>query len=226
MKTDADAKELARLMRIAAEHDHRSCTAVLTDMNRPLGMCIGNALEVREAIAVLSGDTKSELGKFCITLAAELLTMAGVCDAASAEARAEHAVTSGQALDRLRRMIEAQGGDPHVTENPELLKLSPLSRILPASADGYVSVMQSEEIGRASVLLGAGRLEKDAPIDFGAGIRLHVTRGDAVHAGDPLLTMYAAKESQLDEAEAVLRRAVCITPDAPAPQPLIHSIEK
>jgi len=226
MKNDADAKELARLMRLAAQHDHRSCTAVLTDMDRPLGFCVGNALEVREAIEVLSGDLDSVLGQFCITLAAELLTMAGVCDAASAAARAEQAVRSGEALDRLRRMIEAQGGDPHVTDNPDLLKLSPCSRILKAPSDGFIAVMQSEEIGRASVLLGAGRMTADEEIDFGAGIRLHVTRGDAVRAGDPLMTMYAAKESQLDEAEAVLRGAVRITPDAPAPQPLIHSIEK
>ena len=226
MKTDADAQELARLMCIAAKHDNRTCTAVLTDMDRPLGMAVGNALEVREALSVLSGDTKSELGVFCIALAAELLVSAGVCDAASAKQRAEQAVTSGAALERFAKMIAAQGGDARVTENPALLTLSPCSRTLTAQGTGYIAAMQSEEIGRASVLLGAGRTEQDAPIDFGAGIMLNVTRGTAVHKGDALLTMYAEKESQLDEAEAVLRKAICISEAQPAPVPLIHSIVK
>ena len=226
MKTNSDARELARLMCIAAAHDRRTCTAVLTDMDRPLGFAVGNALEVREAIKILSGDTDSALGQFCITLAAELLSMAGACSRDEAEKRALNAVTSGAALERLARMIAAQGGDARVTENPELLTLSPCSRTLKAQTAGYVSAMQSEEIGRASVLLGAGRMTEDAAIDFGAGILLQTERGSKVAEGDPLLTMYAAKESQLDEAEAVLRQAICISEEQPDCQPLIRETVK
>ena len=222
MKNDADAAELARLMLAAAKADGRDCTAVLTDMDRPLGMCIGNALEVREAITVLAGDADSELGQFCITLAAELLNMAGTGSAETCQHMAEDAVRSGRALERFAQMIAAQGGDASVTEHPEKLALSRCERTLTASCAGWITAMQSEEIGRASVLLGAGRMSKTDSLDFGAGIRLHVKYGDAVAAGDPLLTMYADRESQLDEAEAKLREAVTVAAERPAEAPLIR----
>ena len=222
MKNDADAAELARRMLSAAKADGRDCTAILTDMDRPLGMCIGNAIEVREAIEVLAGDTRSELGTFCITLAAELLRMAGKGTAEQCLKMAEQAVTSGAAMERFALMIAGQGGDARVTGNPELLKLSPCTRTLKAEQDGWISAMLSEEIGRASVLLGAGRMTKADTIDPGAGIRLCCKNGDAVKHGDALLTMYAAKESQLDEAEAMLRQSVIISPEKPEPAPLIH----
>lgn len=224
MKNDADAHELARLMCIAAQNDHRHFTAYLTDMNKPLGRAVGNAIEVREAISVLSGETDAELGRFCISFAAELLTSAGISDKTESEKRVLDAITSGAALERLARMIAAQGGDARVTEQPDLLKLSPCSRTLTAPESGYIAAMQSDEIGHASVLLGAGRLTEDAAIDYGAGILLQAECDDAVRTGDPLLTMYAAKESQLDEAEAVLKAAIRITPEKPAHRPLIHGI--
>ncbi len=223
MKNDTDAAELARRMLSAAKADGRDCTAILTDMDRPLGMCIGNAIEVREAIEVLAGDTGSELGTFCITLAAELLRMAGRGTAAQCLKMAEQAVTSGAAMERLAMMIAGQGGDARVTENPALLKLSACERTLKAPRDGWISAMLSEEIGRASVLLGAGRMTKNDAIDPGAGIRLCCKNGDAVKRGDALLTMYAEKESQLDEAEAMLRQAILLADEKPEPAPLIHS---
>lgn len=222
MKNDADASELARLMLAAAKADGRDCTAVLTDMDRPLGMCIGNALEVREAIEVLRGDTDNDLGALCLTLAAELLQMAGRGDAAACRRMAEQAVSSGAALERLRRMIEAQGGDPRVTEDLSRLPQPLCSRTVKAPQSGWISAMYSEQIGRASVLLGAGRMTKSDPIDPAAGIVLSVKPGDAVQQGDPLMTLYAAKESQLDEAEAKLGGAVVLAETQPAPQPLIH----
>lgn len=222
MKNDDDAAELARLMLAAAKADGRQCTAVLTDMDRPLGMCIGNAIEVREAIEVLTDGADTELGTFCITLAAELLCMSGLGTREECSKKAREAVTSGAALHRFAQMIAAQGGDASVTEHPEKLPQSRCSRTLTASAAGWVSSMQSEEIGRASVLLGAGRMTKADAIDFGAGIRLHAKYGDAVQKGDALLTMYAEKESQLDEAEQMLRQAVVISETAPPARPLIR----
>jgi pyrimidine-nucleoside phosphorylase len=222
MKNDDDAAELSRLMLAAAKADGRQCTAVLTDMDRPLGMCIGNAIEVREAIEVLAGDAESELGTFCITLAAELLRMCGTGTQEKCLAMAKNAVSSGAALERFAQMIAAQGGDASVTAHPEKLPQSRCVRTLTAASAGWVTAMHSEEIGRASVLLGAGRMTKNDSIDPGAGIRLQAKYGDAVQAGDALLTMYADRESQLDEAEALLRQAIVIAAEEPPARPLIR----
>lgn len=222
MKNDKDAAELARLMRAAAAADRKQCTAILTDMDRPLGRCIGNALEVQEAISVLQGDIQNELGKLCIRLAAELLRMSGSNDFSACLKTAEQAITSGAALRKFAQMIEGQHGDPRVTEDVSLLPQAKCSRVLYADRSGYVSAMRSEEIGRACVLLGAGRMTKADSIDPAAGVVLTAARGDAVQSGDPLLTMYAAAETQLDEAEQMLRAAIILSEEAPAPQLLIH----
>ena len=222
MKNDADAAELSRLMLAAAKADGRDCTAVLTDMDRPLGMYIGNALEVREAVSVLAGDVKSPLGIFCITLAAELLRMAGRGTDAECRQMAQNAVTGGTAMERFRMMIEGQGGDPRITEDPALLPQSKCSRVIRAAQSGWITRIESETVGRACVALGAGRRTKEDSIDPGAGIVLSATVGDEIAAGSPLLTMYAASESCLDEAEAMLSGAVVISGEQPGEQPLIH----
>ena len=222
MKQDEDAAELARLMREAAKADGRQCSAILTDMDRPLGRCIGNALEVQEAISVLRGDTDNTLGRLCIALAAELLRMAGKGSRDACTELAEQAVSSGAALRRFAQMIEGQHGDPRVTEDLSLLPKAKCSRVIRAESDGYISAMQSEEIGRACVLLGAGRMTKTDSIDPGAGVVLAAEYGDAVQKGDPLLTMYAAAESQLDEAEGRLRAAVTVSREKPREMPLIR----
>ena len=223
MKTDADGAELARQMLSAAKTDGRNAAAMLTDMDQPLGTCIGNALEVREALEVLSGSGDADLTELCLTTAAELLCMAGKGTRAECRQAAERAVTDGSALERFAQMAAAQGGRLDVSR-PDQLELSACRRVLCAEQDGWISAMHSETVGRASVLLGAGRMRKEDPIDFGAGIRLAVKRGTAVHKGDPLMTLYAAGESQLDEAEAMLRTAVCITDQAPEAMPLIHAV--
>jgi len=222
MKHDADAAELARLMRAAAKASGKNCAAILTDMDIPLGRCIGNALEVREAIELLRGDLGSPLGRLCTVLAAELLKMAQTGSSEDCIKIAEEAVRSGRALQRFAQMIEGQHGDPRVTEDLSRLPQAKCSRVLCAEADGYISAMQSEEIGRACVLLGAGRLTKADVIDPGAGVVLAAEYGDAVRKGDPLLTMYAATEAQLDEAAQKLRAAVTISAEKPAEKPLIH----
>ena len=223
MKDDKDAAELSRLMLAAAKADGRDCTAVLTDMDRPLGMCIGNALEVREAVSVLAGDVTSPLGSFCITLAAELLRMAGQGTEAECRQKSLRAVTSGAAMERFCLMIEGQGGDPRITEHPSLLPQSGCSRVISAGQNGWIVRMESETVGRACVALGAGRRTKDDAIDPGAGIVLAATVGDAVTAGAPLLTMYAATEAALDEAEAMLTGAIAVSDEQPPAQPLIHA---
>ena len=223
MKNDTDASELSRLMLSAAKADGRDCTAVLTDMDRPLGMMVGNALEVQEAIQVLRGDLQSPLAEFCITLAAELLRMAGKGSVQTCRKAAEQAVSSGEALERLRRMIAAQGGDPRVTDDLSRLPQAQCSRVLPAAQSGWIAGTESETVGRACVALGAGRMTKDDVIDPAAGIVFRATTGDAVTAGEPLLTMYAASEDKIDEAEQLLRGAIRISEEQPPVRPLIHA---
>jgi len=224
MKSDEDAAELSRLMLAAAKADGKDCTAILTDMDRPLGMCIGNALEVREAVETLRGGAETELGQFCISLAAELLLMSGKGTKAQCLAAAEQAVRSGAALDRFRRMIEGQGGDPRVAEDVSLLPQARYNRVLTASQSGWIAAMDSEEIGRASVALGAGRMQKTDAVDPAAGIVLAAKYGDEIRKGEPLMTIYGAKPSQLDEAEQMLRTSVKITAEQPSARPLIRAV--
>lgn len=223
MKTDAEAAELSRLMLMAAKAAGRSCTAVLTDMDRPLGMYIGNALEVQEAIDVLRGEGNQALADFCITMSAELLRMAGKGDAESCREMAAHALTSGAALERFRRMVEGQGGDPRVTEHTELLPKARYTKVVYASQSGWITGMESETVGRASVALGAGRLTKEDAIDPAAGIVLTATVGDEVRAGDPVMTLYADDMSRFEAAEHALADAVVISQERPAVPPLIHA---
>lgn len=222
MKNDRDAAELARRMLSAAKADGKDCTAFLTDMDRPLGMYIGNALEVREAIDVLSGSTDTVLGSFCLAMAAELLHMAGKGSREICLNAAKQAVRSGAAMERLQRMIAAQGGDPDITLHPEKLPLSSCSRTVLADKSGWISHMESETIGRACVALGAGRMTKEQSIDPGAGIILRAAAGDPAEAGMPLMTLYAASENQLDAAEAMLASAITITDDKPQVRPMIR----
>ena len=222
MKNDEDAAALAKLMLAAAKADGRDCTAVLTDMDRPLGMYIGNALEVQEAVQVLRGDVQSPLGKFCITLAAELLRMAGKGNQNACREMALNAVESGEALDRFRRMVTAQGGDPEITRDLSRLPQAKCSRVLKAKQSGWIAGMESETVGRACVALGAGRMTKSDDIDPAAGIVLSLTTGDEVREGEPLMTLYASTEEKLDEAQLLLDSAVRIQEEQPVPRPLIH----
>lgn len=223
MKNDADAKELARLMLSAASADNKKCTAILTDMDRPLGCCIGNALEVEEAIRVLRGDLKSQLTDLCIQLAAELLMMAGKGDLEKCRGYAKNALESGTALAKFCAMVDGQGGDAKVAYDLTRLPQARCSRQIFAQESGYVSTMQSEEIGRACVLLGAGRAAKDDIIDPSAGVRLQVSLGDYVRAGDPLMTLYADAESKIDEAAAKLDGKIILSEEHPLVPELIHS---
>ena len=223
MKTDSDGAELARLMLSAAKSDGRDAAAMLTDMDQPLGMHIGNALEVLEAANVLTGRGDPGLTELCIRIAAQLLCMAGKGTPEACRTLAERAISDGSAAERLERMIAAQGGALRM-EHPDALPVSPCTRILKAEQRGFISAMHSETIGRASVLLGAGRMRKEDPIDPGAGIILHHKRGDAVDTGEAVMTLYASAESQLDEAEALLRGAVCISAEEPENVPLVRAV--
>lgn len=155
----------------------RSVKAILTNMDRPLGHAIGNALEIREVIDTLKGHGPEDLTHECIIMAAHMLVLSHICDYETALSRVQEALDSGAALERLRMMIDAQGGDSQVIDDESLLAIGKFTYEVTAPQDGYIIHMNTEQCGIASVMLGAGRIIKDGPIDYSAGIVMHKKLG-------------------------------------------------
>ena len=200
MKTIDDARALAKAMVDIGTENGRSVKAVLTDMDRPLGHAIGNALEIREVIDTLKGHGPEDLTHECLIMAAHMLVLSQICDYETALSRVQEALNSGAALERLRMMIDAQGGDSRVLDDESLLAIGKFTYDVMAPQDGYITHMNTEQCGIASVMLGAGRIVKDGPIDYSAGIVMHKKTGDAVRAGESIATMYASDDSLLANA--------------------------
>lgn len=194
-------------------------------MDQPLGMCVGNALEVREAIATLRGEGPRDLTTLCVELAARMVAMAGGArDVDAGRVLAAKALGGGDALERFERWVGAQGGDPRVADDASLLPLSPLERMVVAPSGGFVSGFDAEGVGRAALALGAGRTVKDGPIDRGAGIRLHVKTGDEIAAGDTLATVYASSDAATEDGVARFLSAVRISEAQPSRGPLFQDV--
>lgn len=224
MKTAEDAETLAALMVEVGKQAGRSCRAVITDMNAPLGAAVGNAVEVAEVIRMLRGETRNTLTDLAAALSAQMLVMVGKGDIVTCRRMAEQAITSGEALEKLRAMIAAQGGDARVCDDPELLPKAKVTRIVLAKQRGFVTSIQSEEVGLACLALGAGRTAGSAEIDPGAGVEFHRYIGDFVQQGDPLCTVQGRNASLCEEAAVRLNAAIEIK-DAPAVQrPMIYKI--
>jgi pyrimidine-nucleoside phosphorylase len=197
----------------------------MTDMDQPLGMAVGNALEVREAIETLRGQGPAELTELCLALGAKMLVMGGVAQSeAEGLTRCEVAISDGTALAVFRRWVAAQGGDARITDDFTLLPLSAHVHVVRAEISGYVAGFDAEAVGRAAMLLGAGRVEKDDLIDFGAGVQLAVRVGSQVEPGSLLCTMYTAEEWRLAGAEERFRAAVRFGDTPVTPPPLFHEL--
>lgn len=199
MKTEEDAEKLARLMVSVGTHIGRKCSAVLTDMDQPLGMAVGNSLEVIEAIESLKGNAPSDLKEVSLILAAEMLRLADKGSFDECYAMAENALTSGKALETLRSMIAAQGGDPNVIEDYSLFGKASHTLEVFSEEEGFVNSISCEETGMISLKLGAGRKSKEASIDPTAGIIFDKKIGDFVKKGDRLGTLYTSTECEIDE---------------------------
>lgn len=224
MKTVDDAVALAQSMVSIGEHVGRTTVALITDMDRPLGRCIGNALELSEAVATLRGEGPRDLADICVELAGNLLCLAGKGGLDACRGMAHEQMANGEALAKLKEMLVAQGGDVSVLEGGcERLVEPRLSRQVRATSDGFVFAMDTERCGIASVALGAGRATKDDPIDYSAGMVLAKKTGDSLHEGDLLATLYAADEALLDEGERIFRDALDIRGERPAGAPLFHA---
>ena len=210
MKNIEDARELAKAMVDIGKENGRSVKAILTDMDRPLGHAIGNALEIREVINTLKGHGPEDLTHECIIMAAHMLVLSRMCDYETALNRVQQALDSGVALERLRLMIEAQGGDSRVIDDDRVLTIGKFTYDVTSPKDGYITHMNTERCGIASVMLGAGRTVKDGPIDYSAGIVMHKKTGDAVSMGERIATLYASDESLFTNAAQTYLAAITI----------------
>lgn len=199
MKTVSEAEKLAKAMVRVGRMAGRKCTAVLTDMSKPLGRAVGNSLEVIEAIETLKGNAPRDLSDEALTIAAEMLVTAGKGTSEECRAMAEKAVSSGAALEKLRQMTEAQGGNAAVIDDYGLFKPAARRREVFAERDGYICGISCEKTGLISLRLGAGRQTKDGAVDPTAGIVFDKTVGDKVGKGERLAVLYTSSECALDE---------------------------
>ncbi|PWR07145.1 thymidine phosphorylase [Micromonospora acroterricola] len=211
MKSVDQARELARTMvELGGAHGVRT-VALLTDMSTPLGLAIGNAVEVTESVEVLAGGGPADVVELTLALAREMLDAAGLPDADPAAA-----LRDGRAMDSWRAMIRAQGGDPDAP-----MPVAPEVEVVRAGQDGYVEAVDAYAMGVAAWRLGAGRARKEDPVSVPAGVVLHKRPGDAVRAGEALYELRAEDPARIPAALAEAARAVRIAPTAPAPAPLV-----
>ncbi len=224
MKDLDRARALCAAMRSIGHAAGKRVTCVLTDMDAPIGVAVGNALEIAESIDVLRGGGPADTRELTVVLGGEMLALAGVvADPAAGQARIAAALDDGSALACFRRVVAAQGGDPEVCDRPEAV-LPRARRQVPIAAprSGAIAAVAAEDVGMAALVLGAGRRTKDDVIDFGAGFELRCRPGDRIEAGQPLAVMHTDHgddDPRVVEATARLRAAIVIADDAPAPRP-------
>ena len=208
MKDKKEAEKLARLMEKVGKSAGKKCKADVTDMDSPLGRNIGNALEVKEAIEILQGKTKGRLYDICIELAADMLELAGKGTNGECKSMAEEAVSSGKALDILRKTIKLHGGNDKICDDTSLLPQPLLRYEIRATKEMEILGFNCEELGMTSVLLGAGRLNKNDKIDMSAGIVMHCEIGDHLNADDIIMTLYSTVCSDFSDAAVRALNAV------------------
>jgi pyrimidine-nucleoside phosphorylase len=222
MKERRDAERLARTIVDIGTARDSTVVALLTDMDQPLGATVGNASEIVESIDVLRGEGPPDVHELTLRLGEEMLIEGGVAgDRASARTQLEEAIGSGAALDRFRDVIAAQGGDPAVVDDPGLLPVAAHTEALRAPRNGYVTACDALAIGRASVLLGAGRQRKEDPVDPAVGITLHAKLGAAVEAGSVLATVAYNDPTRRDAALPLLTEAWDFREEPPPSRELI-----
>lgn len=224
MKTTKDAEILAENMVKIGKGCKRNVTAVLTNMDIPLGRCIGNALEIKEAINILRGNQNDELARVCVVLASEMVAQVKGIDPKDAEKLVTDAISSGRAFEKMKEWVAAQGADPQCICNTELLPLSPVIYPVLSDTDGYITKTDAKLIGTAAMILGAGRASKTDVIDPSAGIVLYKKPGDRVKAGDVLCELHTSDASKLKAAEESFRSSLSFGKEPPEKQELIYKI--
>lgn len=223
MKTIDASIELAQTMVRIGEHVGRKTVALITDMDRPLGNAIGNSLEVIEAVDTLKGHGPDDFTEICLSLSANMLYLAKKGSLEECLELAKDALRSGRALAKFKEMVIAQGGDVSVIDNTNLFKKAPIVHEVKADKDGCITAMDTEQCGIASVVLGAGRENKEDSIDYSAGIILKAKIGDQLRKGQTLAVLYTSRRNEVKTAENMLKKAISIGSDCPQAAPLIHA---
>ena len=222
MKTEADSRRLAESLVSIGNASGVKTEAIITAMDAPLGRAVGNALEVIECFEVLKGGGPPDLIEVSVELAARMLVLGKVAgDFAAADAQVRRAIASGAGLERFRQIIEIQGGDPKVVDDYGRMPHVADRHVVVASRAGFVTGLDAELVGRASVALGAGRDRVDDPVDPAVGIMVVAKPGDAVRAGDPVFEMHYRDRARLETAIQLTSRAIAIGDSAPPPRRLI-----
>ena len=223
MKTQEDAEELAHAMVRIGNHVGRKTIAIISDMSQPLGFAIGNALEVKEAIETLQGKGPKDLTELVLTLGSQMVILAGKAKTSEeAKEMLLDAIHSGKALAKFKEFLANQGGDASIVDDLTKLPQAKYKIELPAKQSGYISKMVADEIGVASMILGAGRATKEDVIDLAVGLVLHKKVGDKVEEGESILTIYSNREN-VEDVKQKLYDNIFIADTATAPT-LIHTV--
>ncbi len=225
MVKEEDSRALAEAMLAIGRGMGKKIVALITDMEQPLGRTVGNALEIVESIETLQGKGPEDLETISVELAAWMLSLAGAAPTLdAARARVRSALSSGAGLEKFQEVIALQGGDPRVCDDLSRLPRAAETVELRAESKGRVTGIACRAVGTAAMLLGAGRETVDSRIDPGVGFVLRKKVGDAVAAGDSLVSVHVNDRRRLDESLAMLRRAIRVGPEAPPPRPLVHAV--
>jgi len=226
MKSEKDAAFLAELMVETGERMGKQVVALITDMDQPLGNMIGNSLEVVEVVDVLHGGGPQDLRDLCIELAGWMLHLGGVSKTvAEGKQQSAKLISSGEALERFRQMVELQGGDVRVIDDAKRLPQSQHTMEVVSAKAGYVGSIQCEQVGTACVILGGGRERKEDSVDPAVGIVLHKKVGDQVNGGEPLATIYYNAAPRAERARQLIEASFEIASSVPsAKRPLIHRV--
>jgi pyrimidine-nucleoside phosphorylase len=225
LKKEEEARELARVMISIARGMNRDCTVFITDMNQPLGRAVGNSLELIEAFETLKGRGPDDFNTLCRELSAEMFVLGGAAaDADRGRRLYDELVKSGAALEKMRDIIRTQRGDAKAVDDYDLLpRASQTQRVL-SNDVGYVQAIDTEAIGHASMLLGAGRVRLDSPIDRAVGLTVHAKIGDRIELDSPLVTIHFNDAARAQEAAGEIRAAYKIGDEPVEPPRLIKAV--
>ena len=226
MKKEEDAAFLAELMVETGEAMGKAMVALITNMDQPLGLCVGNSLEVAEVLDVLRGNGPEDLKELCLELAGWMLYLGGAADTvAQGKLDAEQLIASGKALEKFRQMVALQRGDTRVLDDPRQLPRAKYMQDVTSPKDGYIAAMDCEAVGTACVVLGGGREKKEDAVDPAVGIVLGRKIGDRIAAGEPLCTVHSNSEARAIRATKLLLESYQIT-DAPGVRrkSLVHRV--
>jgi pyrimidine-nucleoside phosphorylase len=225
MKTEEDAAFLAELLVETGVRMGKKTVALITDMDQPLGLRVGNALEVEEVLEVLRAAGPEDLRELCLELGAWMFHLGGrAATIAEGKKLAGEIIRSGKALEKFRQMIALQGGDPRVVDDATRLPRAKAALDVVAPRSGFVSAIECEAVGTACVILGGGREKKEDLVDPAVGIILHKKVHDRVSAGETLCTLMYNSEARAGRAKALIEQSYQIADAAPAPRKLIHRI--